>query len=261
MIGLSIGEQAVEVAVGQAVRVLGVRRELEQVDDVDEADLQVRELLAEQRRRRPAPPSSGCRRRRPSPRPARRPGRCSPCAQMPMPLVQWAIASSMRHVLQVLLLVGDDDVDVVRAPQAVVRDATAASSRPAAGRCGRRPGSCSPRRRGSPGSWCVNPLWSCRQTVEVMSRFSDETGARHGSCVADGQPLGVLVEHRVDDVGERLVGARRTRGGRSAGSLRASLPACARESISMTRPSGRELAAVGVLGEVLGEPELLADTS
>ena len=30
-----------------------------------------------------------------------------------------------------------------------------------------------------PGSWCVNPLWSCRQTVEVMSRFSDGTFARH----------------------------------------------------------------------------------
>ena len=32
-----------------------------------------------------------------------------------------------------------------------------------------------------PGSWWVNPLWSCRQTVEVISRFSDETFARHGS--------------------------------------------------------------------------------
>ena len=31
-----------------------------------------------------------------------------------------------------------------------------------------------------PGSWWVNPLWSCRQTVEVMSRFSDAIFARHG---------------------------------------------------------------------------------
>jgi hypothetical protein len=33
----------------------------------------------------------------------------------------------------------------------------------------------------NPGSWCVNPLWSWRQTVDVMSRFSEDTGARHGS--------------------------------------------------------------------------------
>jgi hypothetical protein len=31
-----------------------------------------------------------------------------------------------------------------------------------------------------PGSWCVKPLWSCRQTVDVISRFNDETGARQG---------------------------------------------------------------------------------
>ena len=35
-----------------------------------------------------------------------------------------------------------------------------------------------------PGSWCVKPLWSWRQTVEVISRFSEDTGARHGICVA-----------------------------------------------------------------------------
>ena len=32
-----------------------------------------------------------------------------------------------------------------------------------------------------PGSWCVKPLWSCRQTVEVMSRLSEEIGRRQGS--------------------------------------------------------------------------------
>ena len=31
-----------------------------------------------------------------------------------------------------------------------------------------------------PGSWWVKPLWSWRQTVEVISRLSEETGARHG---------------------------------------------------------------------------------
>ncbi len=47
MIGLSVGEQRVEVAVGQAVRMLPVRLEPHQVDDVDHANLQVGELLAQ----------------------------------------------------------------------------------------------------------------------------------------------------------------------------------------------------------------------
>ena len=25
----------------------------------------------------------------------------------------------------------------------------------------------------NPGSWCVKPLWSCRHTVDVISRFSE----------------------------------------------------------------------------------------
>ena len=42
------GEQGVEVAVGQPVRVLGVRLQAHQVDDVDDPDLQVRQVGAEQ---------------------------------------------------------------------------------------------------------------------------------------------------------------------------------------------------------------------
>ena len=33
----------------------------------------------------------------------------------------------------------------------------------------------------NPGSWCVKPLWSWRHTVDVMSRLSDDTGARQDS--------------------------------------------------------------------------------
>src|SRR4029434_3921877 len=60
-----------------------------------------------------------------------------------------------------------------------------------------------------PGSWCEKPLWSCRQTCELSRQLSDAIGRRHGirrvNRPADLQPLCVLVEHRVDDVDERLV--------------------------------------------------------
>src|SRR5262249_60015151 len=31
----------------------------------------------------------------------------------------------------------------------------------------------------NPGSWCVKPLWSWRQTVEVIRRFKDAIFCRH----------------------------------------------------------------------------------
>ena len=61
---LVLGEERVEVVVAQAVRVLGWRLEPHQVDDVDHADLQLREVLA-QDAPRPASPASARRRRRP----------------------------------------------------------------------------------------------------------------------------------------------------------------------------------------------------
>src|SRR5512146_139199 len=45
------GEQAVEIAVGEAVRMFGARLKLEQVHDVDETQLKIRELLAQYRDR------------------------------------------------------------------------------------------------------------------------------------------------------------------------------------------------------------------
>ena len=44
---LILGEQDVVLGVGQTVRVLGVRLQFEQVDNVDEADLNFRQLLVE----------------------------------------------------------------------------------------------------------------------------------------------------------------------------------------------------------------------
>ena len=46
------GEQAVELALGRSVRVLRRRLQLEEVDHVDEAHLQVRKALAQDRGRR-----------------------------------------------------------------------------------------------------------------------------------------------------------------------------------------------------------------
>ena len=61
----------------------------------------------------------------------------------------------------------------------------------------------------------------------------------------DLQPLRVLVEHRVDDVDEGLVAARRSRAGRSAGNPRASPGTVCSERISITRPSGARWSSPG----------------
>ena len=109
-----------------------------------------------------------------------------------------------------------------------------------------------------PGSWCENPLWSCRQTVDDSRMFSDATGARHGTWFfADVQPLRVLVEHRVDDVREGLVGVEEAV---PAGEQVALEPAEQRvlgEHLHHAAVA-RQLAAVGVLRQQVGHPGLLA---
>ena len=78
------------------------------------------------------------------------------------------------------LLVRDDDVDVVVAAQAMVGDGEQAVG------VGRQvdahtSGLLFATTSRKPGSWCVKPLWSCRQTRDVISRLSDATSARQGS--------------------------------------------------------------------------------
>ena len=48
MIGLSVVKSASKSLVGQPVRVLALRLEPHQVDDVDDADLQLRQVLAQE---------------------------------------------------------------------------------------------------------------------------------------------------------------------------------------------------------------------
>ena len=88
--------------------------------------------------------------------------------------------------------------------------------------------------------------------------FSEATGARHAHVVlADVQPLGVLVEHGIDDVGEGLIGVEE--------------PVAPGEQIPLEPAEqgvlgqhlhdaaiARELAAVGVLRQQVGHPGLLA---
>ena len=79
-----------------------------------------------------------------------------------------------------------------------------------------------------------------------------------GQLVAFLQPLGVLVEHRVDDVDEGLVGREEAV---PAGQQVAFEPALERVLAEHLHDAavGRQIAAVGVLGEILAEPGLLGD--
>ena len=79
------GEQGVEIVLGQAVRMLRFRLQRHQVDHIDNADLAGRAAAGAADRPRPAPPASGRRRRRPSRRPVRCPGRCCPMARCRCP--------------------------------------------------------------------------------------------------------------------------------------------------------------------------------
>src|SRR6266581_3530400 len=113
------GEQAVEVPVRQAVRVLAGGRELQQVDDVDEANLQIGEVL----------PQHHDRRERLLGRDVAGTGhhhirlralvvaRLRPDAEALRAVFDRLLHG---HVLQVLLLVRHDHVDVVGAPETVV---------------------------------------------------------------------------------------------------------------------------------------------
>ena len=49
MMGLSVVKSVVEILVAQAMRMLGLRLQLHQVDDVDDADFQLRQVLAQDR--------------------------------------------------------------------------------------------------------------------------------------------------------------------------------------------------------------------
>ena len=120
--------------------------------------------------------------------------------------MQCVIASSMVGELQMLLLVGDDHVDVVGAAKAVVGDR---QQRVGVGRqVDARD------RRALVGHQIDEARILMREPVVILApdggRQQDVLGRDRGAprhvVLADVQPLGVLVEHRIDDVREGLVG-------------------------------------------------------
>jgi hypothetical protein len=117
--GPVVGEERGVLGVRQAVRVVAVGDQLEQVDDVDEAHFHVREVLAQE---------SGCREgflgHDVSARGDDDVGLFAVVVGRPVPNANalGAVGDGGVHVeeLDVVLLVGDDDVDVVGGAEAVV---------------------------------------------------------------------------------------------------------------------------------------------
>ncbi len=119
MIGLSSGEQAVEVPVREAMRVLAGWRELEEIHHIDETNLEIGEVLPQQHNRRQRlfggnVPGAGHHHIRFGPLVV---AGLSPDAD-----ALGAVRDRLVHVqvLQMLLLVADNHVDVVGALQAVI---------------------------------------------------------------------------------------------------------------------------------------------
>ena len=229
------GEQAVELAVGRSVRMLGRRLQLEQIHHIDEAELQIRRPLAQDGR---------CRQRLHGGHVAA--GRqhdirfLARIGARPRPDAKalGAVRDRLGHrrELQVLLFVGNDDIDVVGAAKAMVGDR---QQRVGVGRQvdarDRRP---------LVGHQIDEPRILMREPVVVLppdgGRQQDVLGRDRGTprhvVLADVQPLGVLVEHGIDDVRKRLVGVEEPVTPREQVALE---PADQRvlRGISMTRPS------------------------
>ena len=62
------------------------------------------------------------------------------------------------------MLAGDDDVYVMAAAKTVIHHVEESSWRPAEDKTRTISAFLLKRRSMNPGSWCVKPLWSCRQT-------------------------------------------------------------------------------------------------
>ena len=128
-------EQGIEVAVGEPVRMLSSRLQLEEIDHVDEANLQVGEFLAEQSGRGQGLLGGDVAGGRHD-----HIGFAGFVVAGPIPYADalGAMGDGRVHIqiLQMLLFVADDDVHVVLAAQAMIGDGRAGSSHQAAGRCG-----------------------------------------------------------------------------------------------------------------------------
>jgi hypothetical protein len=82
--------------------------------------------------------------------------------------------------------------------------------------------------------------------------------ARHGSSLPLFQPFGVLVEHRINDVDERLIAVDQTVPAGQQVALQPSFDCVLAEHLH-NAAFGSEVSAVGILGEILCQPDLFGD--
>ena len=139
--GLVGGEKGIEIAIGEAVRMFGGRLQTEEIDDVDEANLQIGEVLLENGdggERLHGGDVAGASQHHI--------GILAVVGGGPIPNADafGAVDYGVVHVeiLQVVLLVRDDDVDVIAGAQAMIGDAEQAVGIGRQDRCGRHRRSC-----------------------------------------------------------------------------------------------------------------------
>ena len=221
------GEERVELRVGEPVRVLVLVLQPHQVDDVDEADAQVGQPLAQDRRG-----GQRLERRDVAGAAEHDVGILAVVVARPLPDAEAARAVRdrlvHRQVVERRLLAGHDHVDVVAAAQAVVADrqqAVRVRRQVDADDLGLLVDHVVDEARVLVREAVVvlAPDVRGEQVVERGDRPAPRDRARHL------QPLRVLVEHRVDDVDERLV------------------------AVEEAVPAGQQVALQPALAEVLAE--------
>ena len=254
--GLVRGENGLELAVCQTVRVFGIRHQFEQVNDVHEPDLHVGQVLAQQCGGR-----QGLHRRHVAAARHDHVGFGTLVVAGPVPDADAlrAVRDRRLHIqiLQVDLLVRDDDVDVVDAAQAMVGDRQQAVG------IGRQVDAHNA--RALVGHHVEKSGVLVRETIVVLPphQGGDQQVERRylgppRQLVALFQPLGVLIEHRVDDVNERLIAVDQAMPAAQNITLQPPFHGVLAEHLHDAAVRGK-LAAVGVFREVLAEPDLLAD--
>src|SRR5690606_8843500 len=202
--GFVDGEQAVEIPVAEAVGMFLLRRHAEQVHHIDEADLQVRNIFPQQGGGGQGLLGGDIAAAR-----HHQVGFRALVVAGPVPDADalGAVDDGGVHVekLQVVLLVADDHIDVVVAAQAVVgggQQAVGVGGQIDAGD-----------RRAIVHHQVEASRVLVGEAVVVLAphgggdqQVDGGDGRAPGQVLADGQPLGVLVEHGVDDMDEGFVG-------------------------------------------------------
>lgn len=248
------GEERVEVAVGEPVRVLLRVLQPHEVDDVDDTDLELRQVLTQEVRSR-----QDLERRdvaRTAEHDVRVLARYLGARPLPDPEATGAVRDSLVHGEEVRrrLLARDDHVDVVPAAQAVVVRAEKGVG---------------VRRKVDAHDLGLlvhdmvdEPGVLVREAVVVLApdvareqvvQRRDRPAPR--DLAGDLEPLGVLVEHRVDDVDERLVAVEHAVASGEEVPLEPSLALVLGEHLDDPARTGEVV--VGVAGQVAGVPDLV----